>query len=60
MKNVLVIHYSQSGQLTEILDNLTLPFSSDEEINITHYSIEMEKEFPFPWPYTQPLIQDIL
>lgn len=49
MKNVLVIHYSQSGQLTEILDNLTLPFSSDEEINITHYSIEMEKEFPFPW-----------
>ena len=49
MKNVLVIHYSQSGQLTEILDNLTLPFSSDEEINIIHYTIEMEKEFPFPW-----------
>ena len=49
MKNVLVIHYSQSGQLTEILDNLTLPLSSDDEINITHYTIEMEKEFPFPW-----------
>ena len=49
MKNVLVIHYSQSGQLTEILDNLTLPFTSDDEINITHYIIEMEKEFPFPW-----------
>ena len=49
MKNVLVIHYSQSGQLTEILYNLTLPFSSDDEINITHYTIEMGKEFPFPW-----------
>jgi hypothetical protein len=49
MKNVLVIHYSQSGQLTEILDNLTLPFFLDDEINITHYTIEMEKEFPFPW-----------
>ena len=49
MKNVLVIHYSQSGQLTEILDNITLPFSSDDEINVTHYKIEMEKEFPFPW-----------
>ena len=49
MKNVLVIYYSQSGQLTEILDNLTLPFTSDDEINITHYIIEMEKEFPFPW-----------
>jgi hypothetical protein len=49
MKNVLVIHYSQSGQLTEILDNITLPFSSDDEICITHYTIQMEKEFPFPW-----------
>ena len=49
MKNVLIIHYSQSGQLTEILDNLTLPFTSDDEINISHYTIEMEKEFPFPW-----------
>ena len=52
MKNVLVIHYSQSGQLTEILDTITLPFSSEDEINITHYTIEMEKEFPFPWNKT--------
>lgn len=52
MKNVLVIHYSQSGQLTEILDNITLPFSSEDEINITHYTIEMEKDFPFPWNKT--------
>jgi hypothetical protein len=52
MKNVLVIHYSQSGQLTEILDNVIYPFSSDEEINVTHFTIEMEKEFPFPWNKT--------
>jgi hypothetical protein len=49
MKNVLIIHYSQSGQLTEILNNLILPFSSDDEIVITNYIIEMEKEFSFPW-----------
>lgn len=52
MKNVLVIHYSQSGQLTEILDNITLPFSADDAITVTHYTIEMEKEFPFPWNKT--------
>lgn len=52
MKNVLVIHYSQSGQLTEILDNITLPFSVDDAITVTHYTIEMEKEFPFPWNKT--------
>ncbi len=49
MKNVLVIHYSQSGQLTDILNNITFPFTLDEEINISYYTIEMEKEFPFPW-----------
>lgn len=52
MKNVLVVHYSQSGQLTEIVDNMMLPFSSDNEINVTHYKIEMENEFPFPWNKT--------
>jgi hypothetical protein len=52
MKNVLVIHYSQSGQLTEILESITLPFSSDDEINVTYYKIEMENEFPFPWNKT--------
>lgn len=52
MKNVLVIHYSQSGQLTEILDNITFPFSADGAITVTHYTIEMEKEFPFPWNKT--------
>lgn len=52
MKNILIIHYSQSGQLTEILDNLALPFSSDEEIKVIHYTIEMEKEYHFPWNKT--------
>jgi len=52
MKNVLVIHYSQSGQLTEIVNNMMLPFSSEDEINVTHYKIEMENEFPFPWNKT--------
>lgn len=52
MKNILVIHYSQSGQLTEILQNITLPFSTDENISISSYTIEMEKEFPFPWQKT--------
>lgn len=50
MKHVLVIHYSQSGQLTEILDNITHPILQHEQVKITSLKLEMENEFPFPWP----------
>lgn len=48
MKKVLVIHYSQSGQLTEILNNVLEPIKS-QDTEITYLDIEMEEEFPFPW-----------
>ncbi|MBA5792115.1 dialkylresorcinol condensing enzyme DarA [Flavobacterium sp. xlx-214] len=47
MKNVLVIYYSQSGQLKEIAENISLPLK--EKANITYYNIETEEKFPFPW-----------
>ncbi|WP_108807403.1 hypothetical protein [Aquimarina spinulae] len=49
MKHVLVIHYSQSGQLTEIVKNIAFPMASSEEIKVTHHKIEMENPYPFPW-----------
>ena len=49
MKEVLVIHYSQSGQLTEIVNNIVSPLAQKEDVNITYQKIEMEHEFPFPW-----------
>ena len=48
MKKVLVIHYSQSGQLTEIVNNIALPISEGEAV-VDYYKIELEKDFPFPW-----------
>jgi hypothetical protein len=46
MKKVLVINYSQSGQLNEIIDNFLLPFT-DTEIERIH--LKPVKPFPFPW-----------
>ncbi len=46
MKKILVINYSQSGQLDEIIDNFMLPF--DESL-IDRIRIFPEKPFPFPW-----------
>ncbi|MEN2398415.1 dialkylresorcinol condensing enzyme DarA [Flavobacterium sp. MC2016-06] len=49
MKNVLVIYYSQSGQLETIAQNIAKPFLNSEEINVTFHEIQLEKPFPFPW-----------
>ncbi len=49
MKNVLVIYFSQSGQLKEIADSITGPLKAMPQVNVTYYKIEMETPFPFPW-----------
>lgn len=49
MKNVLVIYFSQSGQLKEIADAVTKPLQLSQDVKVTYYRIEMEKPFPFPW-----------
>lgn len=49
MKNVLVIYYSQSGQLESIARNIAKPFLNSTEIQVTFHEIKLEKPFPFPW-----------
>ena len=49
--NVLVVYYSQSGQLNEIVDQTTYDLVQNQDINLTKYKIEMEEEFPFPWDF---------
>jgi hypothetical protein len=49
MKNVLIIYYSQSGQLESIARNIAKPLLDSNEVNITFHEIEMVKSFPFPW-----------
>ncbi|WP_310992952.1 dialkylrecorsinol condensing enzyme DarA [Aequorivita marina] len=48
MKEVLIIYYSQTGQLTDILKRIASTLS-DEKVNITYYEILPKKKFPFPW-----------
>ncbi len=48
MKEILVIYYSQTGQLFDILKNISSTLS-DENVNISYYEIFPKKKFPFPW-----------
>lgn len=49
MKNVLVVYYSQSGQLESIARNIANPLLNSAEINVVFHEIQLEKPFPFPW-----------
>lgn len=46
---ILAVHYSQSGQLTEILDQFLEPFEQDERVRIDRERIRPQKDHPFPW-----------
>lgn len=49
MKNVLVLYYTQSGQLGEIAKNIAKPLLNDADVDVTFCDIALEKPFPFPW-----------
>ncbi|WP_379968146.1 dialkylrecorsinol condensing enzyme DarA [Epilithonimonas sp. UC225_85] len=49
-KNILVIYYSQTGQLEDIVKNIAKPFENNEQYKVTYYNIKLKEDFPFPWP----------
>ncbi len=49
MKNVLVVYYSQSGQLERIGRTIASPLVAAQEVNVYFYEIRPVHSFPFPW-----------
>ncbi|KAA2216262.1 dialkylrecorsinol condensing enzyme DarA [Chryseobacterium sediminis] len=50
-KNILVIYYSQTGQLEDIVRTIAKPFEAQKEkYDVTYYNIKLKEDFPFPWP----------
>jgi hypothetical protein len=46
---VLVLYYSQTGQLKEIANNCLSPLVNDNSVEVDFVKIETEHQFPFPW-----------
>lgn len=51
MKKVLVVHYSQSGQLDNVVREFTRPLVESDDISVTFENIRPVEDFPFPWPF---------
>lgn len=49
MKKILVVQYSQTGQLTDIVKSILGPLSSDKTIQIDTLTLQPQPDYPFPW-----------
>jgi hypothetical protein len=50
-KRVLVIHYSQSGQLDSVAEQIVAPLRADPSIEVHEETLRPLAPFPFPWPF---------
>jgi hypothetical protein len=51
VKKVLVLRYSQSGQLNDLADSLLAPLRDDPGISLHVETLEPRRPFPFPWGF---------
>ncbi|MDA3952467.1 MAG: hypothetical protein PF485_02400 [Bacteroidales bacterium] len=49
MQKILILYYSQSGQLTEIVKNFAKPFEKSNNYSVHYANIEPVREYNFPW-----------
>ena len=50
-KRVLVLLYSQTGQLSEVVDQILAPLRADTAIEVCVQALRPVKPFPYPWPF---------
>ena len=53
MKKVLVLYYSQTGQLTDVVKSFAAPLEVDENVEVVYQNIEPKTPYPFPWGYLE-------
>jgi hypothetical protein len=53
MKKILVIYYSQSGQLLRAVESTLRTVIENKRADVNYISLNPVRPFPFPWSYTQ-------
>ena len=51
MKKVLVLYYSQSGQMKKMIDSVTAPLKEHEDVIVDYRKIKPVNRYPYPWPF---------
>lgn len=50
-KKILVLYYSQTGQLKKIVDSVIGPLNQSNNVEVIHEGISSTEEFDFPWSF---------
>jgi len=53
MKRVLFVSYSQTGQLSAVMQSVAAPLAASPSIELHFETLEPEEPFPFPWPFLE-------
>lgn len=51
VKHILVVSYSQTGQLAAITEQILAPLRQDANVAVHVEVLRPRREFPFPWPF---------
>jgi len=51
MRQVLVVQYSQTGQLDSLADSVCAPLGASGQIQVDRLFIKPRTPYPFPWPF---------
>lgn len=51
MKKILLISYSQSGQLTTLAENFVQPLQNQPHISVEHCQLQPQTAYDFPWRF---------
>jgi hypothetical protein len=49
-KRILVLHYSQTGQLDRVLESVVAPLQQDPSIVVDFLELHPANPYPYPWP----------
>lgn len=50
MKRVLVVHFSQTGQLARVARRLVSPLAEANDVELVEEALRPRPPYPFPWP----------
>ena len=51
MKRILVVYYSQTGQLGEILQSIVEPLRASNDCSVMMLQLKPKQPYPFPWSF---------
>lgn len=52
-KRILILHYSQTGQLSRVLASILGPMANNDGIVIDQQLLQPAVDYPFPWPFVR-------